>query len=99
MLTQRVDLRSPIQLHGAEVTFVTARPISTAGYELALTGPEGQLEAFAACIGLPMNVAAEMDDIDYSRVTRAIARLNRRTAEEALAERRAKFTVFEGGRA
>jgi hypothetical protein len=98
MLTRALNLRFPIEIPGGTVSSVTVRSISTAGYELALTGPEGQLEAFAACVGLPTNVAAEMSQCDYDRVTATIASLARQQAEEALTERRAAFTVIAGGK-
>jgi hypothetical protein len=96
MLSRRIDLRFPIELPGGTVASVAVRSLSHAGYDLALTGEEGQLEAFADCIGLPAGVAAEMDDVDYDRVARAIAKLNREEAEAVLANRPKPFTVIKG---
>jgi hypothetical protein len=96
MLTRRVDLRFPIELPGGTITSLTVRPLTQADYDLALTGDDGQLQAVANCIRLPAAVAAEMTDLDYGRVIRAIANLNRKAAEAALANPPTPFTVIKG---
>jgi hypothetical protein len=97
MLSRRVDLLFPVELPGGTIARVTVRSISTAGYELALTGPEGRLEAIAACCGLPESVVLELSATDHARIVDAIASMAGEQQAAFLASRPAPFTVFAGG--
>lgn len=97
MLSRRVDLRYPIEIPGGTLASVTAYPLLGEDYHLAHTGPDGQLEAFANCVRLHPEVAAEIDEADYAEIIRVIATLNGEEAEEIRAKR-PTLTLIKGGK-